>query len=391
MSPVTDRDLWLRRAAEATALLSLGLVVGAFTFLGLNDWEAGSVSSLVATTGGFFAFSVVGLLIIFRQPRNLVGWICAIVGLASHATGFASEYAKFAYVTNPGSLPSATAVGWFSNWTWVPMVFLPLTQLLLLFPDGRPLSRRWRQFGVGAAALLVALMISASLVDGDGDPPPNPLATPAADVISAILGVAVVPVVLACMVAALLRFRRSTGIQRQQMKWFALAVALNIALQMTNSIVWPEDEQNSLFGIGLLLLAGSIGMSVLRYRLYDIDLVINRALVYGSLTGILAGTYVGSVLLLQLTLSGVTEGSGLAVAASTLAVAALFQPVRARIQRAVDRRFFRNRYNAELIVGAFGSRLRDEVDLSTLSTDLLDTVHTTVRPTHASLWLRSET
>ena len=388
---MTNRDLWLRRAAEFTAALSLVLVVSALTFLGLNGWDTGSVVSLVATTGGFFAFSAVGLLIILRQPRNLVGWICAIVGLASHATGFTSEYAKYAYVTNPDSLPYATAVGWFSNWTWVPMVFLPLTQLLLLFPDGRPLSTRWRYFGVGIAALLVALMVSVSLVDGDGDPPPNPLATPAADITSPILTAAMLPVVLACMVAALLRFRRSTGIQRQQMKWFALAVGLNVVLQVTNSLLWAEDEENSLFGIGLVLLASSIGVSVLRYRLYDIDLVINRALVYGALTGILASTYIGIVLLLQLALNGVTEGSGFAVATSTLAVAALFRPVRARIQRVVDRRFFRNRYDAALIAEAFGARLRDEVDLGALSSDLLHAVHTTVQPSHVSLWVRSET
>jgi hypothetical protein len=141
--------------------------------------------------------------------------------------------------------------------------------------------------------------------------------------------------------------------------------------------------------LGLSLVEVAVGIAMLRYRLYDIDLVINRALVYGSLTATLAGTYVGTVLLLQLTLSGVTEGSELAVAASTLAVAGLFRPVRARIQRVVDRRFFRSRYDAALTVGAFGARLRDEVALTTLSTDLLHAVHTTVQPSHATLWLRS--
>jgi hypothetical protein len=195
----------------------------------------------------------------------------------------------------------------------------------------------------------------------------------------------------AAAASLILRFRRSRGEERQQLKWVTAAAAvLVLTFALPTELVVSEQGGFVAILLGLSLMEVAVGIAMLRYRLYDVDLVINRALVYGSLTATLAGTYAGTVLLLQLALSGVTEGSGLAVAASTLAVAALFRPVRARIQRTVDRRFFRSRYDAALIVGGFAERLRDEVDLRTVGTDLLDAVHATVQPSHASLWLRSE-
>jgi hypothetical protein len=193
------------------------------------------------------------------------------------------------------------------------------------------------------------------------------------------------------------RSRRATGLERQQLKWvtFAAAIAgVMIVADVLSFFLADDTSDYNTFrivtlGIGFAVLPIAAGVAILRYRLYDIDVVINRALVYGSLTASLAGVYVGSVLLLQLALSDLTQGSGLAVAASTLAVAALFRPVRGRIQELVDRRFFRSRYDATRTVEAFGARLRDEVDLGALSLELQAVVAETMRPTHVSLWLRT--
>ncbi len=188
----------------------------------------------------------------------------------------------------------------------------------------------------------------------------------------------------------MVRYRRATGIERLQLRQLVFAAAVIVPI-MVVAVPFYYDSVlvQAAVGAGLLALPVAAGLAILRYRLYDIDVVINRALVYGSLTATLAGVYVGSVLLLQLALSGLTEGSGLAVAASTLAVAALFRPARGRIQQVVDRRFFRSRYDAGRTIELFGARLRDEVDLSALSNDLKAVVVETMHPAHVSLWLRT--
>jgi hypothetical protein len=198
--------------------------------------------------------------------------------------------------------------------------------------------------------------------------------------------------VVGSAISMVLRFRRARGDERQQMKWIALAGAVaagTIPLMFAAYEVVGQTAADSAIMLSVMALPAAAAVAIVRYRLYDIDVVINRTLVYGSLTATLALVYVGSVLLLQLALSGLTDGSGLAVAASTLAVAALFRPVRGRIQKTVDRRFFRSRYDATRTIEAFAARLRDEVDLGALSADLQDVVVETMRPAHLSLWLRT--
>ncbi len=212
------------------------------------------------------------------------------------------------------------------------------------------------------------------------------------DVLQPIAAFLLIAAIVGSVVSVVLRFRRARGEQRQQMKWIAFsgAVAAVAILVMTPLYeVVGEAVANVTMMLAILGLPTATAIAIVRYRLYDIDVVINRTLVYGSLTATLAGVYAGSVLLLQLVLSGLTQGSGLAVAASTLAVAALFRPVRGRIQKTVDRRFFRSRYDAAQTIASFGARLRDEVDLGALSTDLQAVVAETMRPDHISLWLRT--
>lgn len=380
----------LRVAAQATAVLSILLAVGQSVFFGLNDWTAGSVPTIISSSVGFLAFSAVGLLIILRQPRNVVGWICAGTGFFAHLNGFATEYAKYGYLENP--VPLSPLFAWFSAWTWAPMVFLPLTQLLLLFPDGRPLSSRWMHFGVAAGVLLVVLVVSNSFLDGDNVPPRNPLAFRASEraivVAATPLLVVMVLAILVSMASALIRFRRSSGGQREQMKWFALAVALNIGLQAANLAIWGNDDENTLFGIGVALLAVTIGIAVLRYRLYDIDRIISRTLVYGSLTAGLASIYLALVVGLQRLLEPLSGGSDLAIVATTLVVAALFLPARRRVQRIVDRRFNRHTYDGQRTIEVFSARLREQIDLDTLRGELMAVVDDTMQPASASLWLR---
>ena len=343
-------------------------------------------------------FATVGLVVARKRPDNPVGWVLCVIppslgvllvsnrlyeSLTAHASGgFGRELAA-----------------WIASWIWIPFVFSAVVLFPLLFPSGRVLNPRWRFVLVAVAVAFPLLFVGTAFEPGrlKGYPFDNPFGAPGVFrvpvLIFGVVGFALMVVSLfAAAVSLILRFRRSRGEERQQLKWVTTAAAVVVlTFALPTDLVVGEEGGFVVILLGLSLVEIAVAIAMLRYRLYDIDLVINRALVYGSLTATLAGTYVGSVLLLQLALSGATEGSGLAVAASTLAVAALFRPVRTRIQRVVDRRFYRSRYDAALIVGAFGARLRDEVDLSMLRTDLLDAVHTTVQPSHASLWLRSMT
>jgi len=347
------------------------------------------------------AWASVGAVVASRRPGNPIGWLFCGVGIGLAVTGASYAYALYALYGVAEGLPMGTTAAWLSSWLFIISAFVGPVFLYFLFPDGRFLSRGWRIFALlllGLAAVSVASDTLRPDIFGDTFPGfTNPVGVrgAAGSVLGALddagrtfVGPSVTLGAAAAMIA---RFRSAGGRERQQLKWVAYVSALT-GLAVPAALI---SGHGPLAFIGwLLVLAGlfaipvAAGVAILRYRLYDIDAVINRTLVYGALTATLAGVYIGSVLLLQLLLSGLTTDSGLAVAASTLAVAALFRPARGRIQEAVDRRFYRRKYDAARTLDRFGGRLRDEVALDSLSAELRAVVAETMQPAHVSLWLR---
>jgi len=368
---------------------------------------SGAVSFIVVLT-----FPLVGVLILRRQPRNTIGWLLHGISLIWGLGACTDIYARYGLLVAPGSLPRPDIAAVLNAGIWAPAIGLMGTFLILLYPDGRLPSPRWRPVGWLCAATVVALTTTMYLTPGPLEVGPVPGLTNPFGVESArpVLAVALVALLsllplcfVTCAVALVLRFRRSRGVERLQLKWLATAAAAVagtflvalaaplLARSLTSSAETP-GWLAPLDVVGFLsfgLLPAAIGIAILRHGLYDIDVIINRTLVYGSLTAALAGMYLGSVLLLQLVVSPLTDQSDLAVAGSTLAVAALFRPARARIQATVDRRFYRRRYDAARTLESFTGRLRQEVDLESVSADLHAVVRDTVQPTHVSLWLRS--
>ena len=395
--------------AMAAATIALTLLRSAHV-PGGGDNSTGDVLIFVS----FLAFPVVGALIASRRPRNPIGWICLADGLMWMLIVVSDEYSAYA-LARPGSLPfPATVHALLYAWLWVPAVGLLGTYLILLFPDGRLPSRGWRPVAWISGAVILLVSVLTFLIPGPLEGlggARNPFGLEESPwVVDA--GWILLPLLPLCMLASaaslVWRYRHSGGEEREQIKWIAFAasfVGLVYLFVMSAAVVtWlvsPEEPSDlgaeTIWGailenVMLLGFAGvpvAIGFAVLKHRLYDIDLVINRALVYGALTASLALIYVGGVVAMQFvfrTLSG--GGSQLAVVASTLAIAALFNPLRRRIQDFIDRRFYRKKYDAATTLEAFGAKLRDETDLGSLSRDLVVVVRGTVQPEHVSLWLR---
>ena len=301
-------------------------------------------------------------------------------------------YADYALLGDIGSRELGDLSADITAWLWAPVSLVPVTFGLLFFPDGRLPSRWFRALpwiaGVGISALsaLVGLSTADEVWRAGGDADGR---SGAWLVALGFLSVAVVPALVGSIVAVIVRFRRSSGEERQQLKWLTYGGTIAAVVLFVAGTLFDEHA-----GTGIVIAAALasiplwIGIAILRYRLYDIDVVINRTLVYGALTATLALAYLGSVLLLQLALRPLTESSNLAVAASTLGVAALFRPVRSRIQEMVDRHFYRRKYDAARTLTRFGSQLRDEVDLDALGSTLRRVVTETMQPAHVSLWLR---
>ena len=386
--------------ASLAALIFLALGVGESTpgdgFV-IGGWGG------LAFAFAALAFGTVGALISDRLPDNRVGWVFCVIGVALSVGTLAYQYADQVLFGAAQGLPGGVLAAWLQN-LLVPPCFGLIAVALMLFPDGRLPSPRWRP------AVLIALLGSAGEIlgyamrPGTFDDPFITVTNPWGiegwfvlfDNISSLGWPAMA---LGCLLAAAAmrtRLKRAHGLERQQLKWVAFAAAiagLMIAVNIASFVWLPITEANALrvlvLGVAFSIIPVAAGVAILRYRLYDIDVVINRTLVYGVLTATLAAVYLGSVLLFQLVLESFTQGSGLAVAASTLATAALVRPARARIQEIVDRRFYRRKYDATQTLAAFGSRLRDEIDLEALQGDLRSVVAETVQPAHVSVWLRS--
>jgi hypothetical protein len=406
---------WL---AWSLASLSLAIFVATIPlwFLARNaalpsSWRADvGVGGLVG--GAFFlAFPLVGALIASKRPKNAVGWLCLAVGLLWSLSGVFDYYGYYGAAT-PGSVPFPVVMAGISDWIWVPAVGLLGTYILLLFPDGRLPSRRWRPLAWLSGAVILLLSFGVMLAPGPLDNLAgvrNPFGIEGADWLP-VGAYAVLPLLPLCMLASasslVLRYRRSGGEERQQIKWIAFAASVVVvlyAIAMIASFVFPEESwttAGSVWWLNLLtyavlssftLVPIAAGIAVLRYRLYDIDIIINRALVYGPLSAMLALIYVGGVVGMQTVLRAIAgQESTLAVVASTLAIAALFNPLRKRVQAFVDRCFYRSKYDARKTLEVFSAKLRDKTDLEALNGELVSVVRETMQPEHVSLWLRPE-
>ena len=410
----TRAAVWLAWALAALSLLlcaaSIALYVAAGSVQPPSNWGTGGHSAVLVLVVPFLAFPFVGALIASKRSKNPIGWICLAVGVIWMIMLTSTSYGWYGLVVRPGSVPFPAAIGSLGGWAWAPAVGLLGTYLILLFPDGRLPSRRWRPLAWISGAAILSVSAGSALTPGPVEGFPgidNPFGLEkypwVADAAQSL--VLLLPVcILASVVSLVLRFLRARGEEREQIKWLAFAASilgLGFSSYVIPGNILPDDAggadllwQNLLEDAVTLSFAGipmAVGIAVLRHRLYDIDLIINRALVYVSLTVLLAAVYAGGVVGLQAALRSLTgQESTLAVVASTLAIAALFGPLRRRVQAFVDRRFYRRKYDAAKTLDAFSVRLRDETRLDALSDDLVGVVTRTVQPAHASLWLRPE-
>ena len=375
---------------------------------------AGEALSMATGSGGdpaaalLLSFPIIGALITTRQPRSAIGWIMIAIGVAGAAVAMLEIYAEYSLTVHPGSLPRPDLALALVAPSWVPVVGVMGTFLILLFPDGRLPSPRWRPWawfcGAALALPFIVILIAPGPITAEGYPNlRNPLGIEALRpfVDALLLTIILIPIgFVGCAVGLIRRFRRSHGQERLQLKWLAagagataslylisVVLSLTLASQLEAEPVWLRALTQISF-YSFVLIPVTIGIAILRHRLYDIDLIINRTLVYGALTAALTVAYVLGVTVLQALLRPFAGQSQLAVAGSTLTVAALFRPGRARIQTFIDRRFYRRKYDAGRTLEVFSARLRDEVDLDTLGVELVALVDEVMRPNHVSVWLR---
>src|SRR5215211_632278 len=355
-------------------------------------------------------FAVVAALIVSRQPRNTIGWVLMVpVGFFVVSAPLEIYIEHVAQETPAPTVPLLLVV-WFNNWNWLLLIF-PLLYIPLLFPNGRPPTPRWRWVGVAAIvwATLFVLIVTLSRqfrAEFRADTTPalvldNPIGVLGHDAGERLFGIWIVGLlglVVVCAAALFVRYRRADDTERRQIKWLLYASTAFLVVYgggLLSGVGGTTTLGGYIWGVfaalSVMALPAAIGIAILRYRLYEIDILINRTLVYGSLTATLVALYFGLIVLLQglfVFLTG--QRSTLAVVASTLLIAALFNPFRRRIQSFIDRRFFRKKYDATKTLEDYSVKLRDETDLDALSNDLVGVVRETMQPAHVSLWLRPE-
>jgi hypothetical protein len=378
---------WL---AWSVCALSLTLTALSFLLIALNvSLNTPAYAFWPDLTSIAVGYSVIGAIIASRLPKHPIGWICCAIGLIAAVDHFAGEYAVYALLALPHPLPGGEAMLWLQGWFW--MLFIGLIVfLLLLFPTGRLPSTRWRPFAWVSGAVISAGVFWSSVISPDVGFRAHP--SPVQLSVLLLGGVAAVSLVVG---------RRGVrGVERQQIKWLLYVgpiLFVASSLHIGFYYFWLPEGSWVLWASNLLVIVGglsvpiAIGVAILRYRLYEIDLLINRTLVYGSLTVLLVALYFGGIVVLQrvfVTLTG--QQSTLAVVASTLLIAALFTPLRRRIQSFIDRRFYRRKYDARKTLEAFSAKLRNDTDLDALGDDLVGVVRETMQPAHVSFWLRPD-
>ena len=364
-----------------------------------NGIEPFDLAPFLLENAPFTVFAGIGVMTVVRRAQNPIGWMFTAIGFLFLFGTFSAEYALYALYTNPGPFPGGAIMAWASTWLWLLGVSLVIL-VILLFPNGRVASPRWRSLvwlvvaDAGAMAIGGAVFLwpdrGLELVAGVDNATVSPVAE---RIVLTGFPILIVALILSAG-SMVLRFRRARGEERQQLKWIAygcsLLAASVVLIEGSNlvgiTLKYPFSE--ILDSAGVMAVPAATGVAILRYRLYDIDFIINRTLVYGSLTAFLAAVYFALVVVLQGVVAGSGQSSPLVVAGSTLAVAALFRPARERIQNLIDRRFNRRKYDAARTIEVFSTRLREEVDLDLLSDHLVAVVRETMEPANVSLWLK---
>jgi hypothetical protein len=400
------RAAWL---AWSLAALSVALLVGGIALSRAASSTAPDLpfggetndASVVANLVTLLTFSVVGAIIASRHPRNTIGWLFCSVGVTIGLNSFAGDYAEYWLAGGTSMKSLAETAAWFSSWAWILLTYVPTTFLLLLFPDGRLPSPRWRPVAWGAALGIAGSVAGYALEAGPLEDFPqiaNPYGIdgPIVGMVGVAGSIVAAGSLVASAISLIVRMRSAGSEQRQQIKWLAYGGTVVVGAICVSGLInlWNVPVSIVVGNVALLGLPVFTGIAIVKHHLYDIDLLINRTLVYGSLTTMLVVVYVGGIVLSQRVFVGLTgqeELPQLAIVASTLMIAALFAPLRRRIQATIDRRFYRRKYDSAKMLSVFSARLRDETDLGTLSDDLVGVVKETMQPEHVTLWLRPDT